>query len=886
MLTNPAQPTQNVNDLLSGSNAQQEPQGTAKVLAALARAERAKQARDKPTWEKSIDEVVFSARAAQLKAEEMRQKEVRKLEDEILKQKQKQSTLEKQLQESNSLEKIRNVLANPNATHKELQTALYQLTTFETMDAAKIELLKNALATARAIDIQDNPAVRHFLETIEHSKFDGDVVLEAFKNFVAALKEQVSPQAQPPKTPAYPTPDTSHLSGYEMLGTNEASQGIPPPRTITPPGVDPSEVAIPQQGGAPRPPLTDDVPLMFKEGPPETADKTKQTDLEAYRAKKAEILSTVPPGPRQDELLEALDNEFYGVEVEKAGTRKLTPTEQLQADIDAIKNSREIPDEDKPAHIQAIIKKFSNLHKDDPGVQLTAKRQDWDFLEKKLFDRGIKEGDPEWVVAFDDYWGLSKDDIKFGSVQSIMIEPSLMARDKSWLLEVVKQGKWEESGEPIDAIVQQVKSIREKQMALLGISNFKNYEKDSDAVIVSAIESAKNQDAKEPGYLKRVLNALYPDREKGLGLILPSKLFPTTFDRDVINQIRSGLNIHAKIKNVDLGQADLNAQAFFSLVAYAREAVRRGDISKTKIPFPIREKFRGFFNALGYSPVTAKEAQVTAVLGRSLAVFMQTISGAAVSDQEVIRLSKTTLEVTDPIEIMLAKADIIIANTFDTLEQNYSAATGNRELARMISNAVYADGYGSSRLANRPLAKTIAGLVDDAIGVFGGKSPADMKYSDVQKFMHERLAKFSEPIEEWSDEKINRVHEKVITPALKEFSIDYLSDIAYNDIGIHDIKGLTKHLERSINFIKRKTGEELLKALDVGTWKEPAVVIDWTQETVIEDISVIKKRAKEISDSFAGFEDKVLQWATDNRIPEDLMPTKERLQEIWEEATQ
>ena len=734
---------------VAGTPLQEEPSNAKDLVYLYQQALNAKQAKNYSEWKNNYDLLKIQSQRSLLAAEEKAHRQQVAHEQKMTEMIKITETAE----ENKALRQQVVQLLSSDST-SDWQKAMRILSVYRDIDASKYQALISQIAR----QMLPNPKDQELVDIRNAGGGDLEVELRAYEqrinNAVEDYRKKGSVQGQPQAQAAPPTEPIAPLPGAQSPFVGQVQR---PPvmdeMLQTQPTVD-SYLSTARGQMPTQPPFDIDEFNRFR-GIATSTSRATQWEQQYKAIQQAVADGLVSPEEANQWLL---DNPKSPTATQAKPTGEYGQYTQWRDEYIRQGLSPKEAHEKAMSHITDPVKGATDTR--------TANEKDWESIVKARNWQKISDGTapatPEYLRAHAKVFGYENDPEKLGLVDSVMAEPKLLRRDKNAVLSLIGLTQFKEAGDSIRAYVEQIKRIRSRQGAWLG--NMDIYLKDPDAAIEAGIAKAKKE-----GKLDVFLDTLFPDRDKGLGMILPSRLFPTQFDKAVTNTIRRAINTHGStVSDTKYAAIDTNAQAFLSLMALTRDAIRRGDIYTAKIPFALRSKFQGIFRLAGLSPITDKEATIHAVAARALAVFMNQISGAAVSEEEVKRLSSTMPTLDDPPDVFLAKIDAGIANTMEGLVTRYAAVT-DRETAKQIANAIYDDGYNDSILRNRLGSSVVSQLVDSLIG---DDVIENLTYGDIQQMFFERLSRFNDTGKEWTAEKIAEVNEQIIAPALKEIAID------------------------------------------------------------------------------------------------------------------
>ena len=381
------------------------------------------------------------------------------------------------------------------------------------------------------------------------------------------------------------------------------------------------------------------------------------------------------------------------------------------------------------------LRSFFQSASNKGGVDQTAKSKDWQEIEKGLLAQGKKKYSPEWTQAWTQHWGLAQDPKEMGLAQRITQDPKLLNTDKDALLSLMQLPRSVNTPDSLEGAYIQVGRIRQEQGALFG--NIETYLQDPEAAIKKAADEAKAQ-----GRLDTFLDTILPDRDKGLGMLITNKLFPTKYDREILDVVRRNVNVQSiGIGSQKLADAEKMARDMFSLLSYFKHAITNKKIYNAQVPYAVRTKLTGLFALLGKSPVTAGEIESAVQVGKAFSLFMNFISGAAVSEEEAARLAKTFIQPTDSKEMSLAKIDAMYASARDELTNHYTVAT-DRETAKRISELIIDESYDAENRAY--------GTIDSWLRGLGDRNIENMTYGQIWSALTKQAETFMEPGKEFT----------------------------------------------------------------------------------------------------------------------------------------
>ena len=373
----------------------------------------------------------------------------------------------------------------------------------------------------------------------------------------------------------------------------------------------------------------------------------------------------------------------------------------------------------------------------------TAKQKEWnESIEPSLEKLGVAKYSPEWTEKFMTHYGLDADPERMKVAEKIALDPKLLDSDKDALLAIAQLPRSVNTPDAIGAAHLEVQRIRQRQGALFG--NMETYSKDPQTAIKKAVETAKQE-----GRFDALLDTIFPDRDKGLGIMITNKLFPTSFDRQALEVIKRNANVQSVgIGTKKLVDAEKLARDLFSLLAYFKHAIDDDRIYQSWIPYAVRSKLTGLGALMGRQPITNAEVEAAAHAGEAFALFMNFISGAAVSEPEAKRLGETFIRPGDPEDMSQAKIRALFSRTRDGLINHYSTVLNN-DLAKQITEFVIDESYNPENRTN--------GTVSDWIRSLGDRSIEKMTYNQIFSKLTSEASTFMKSGEEFTKSQLSGV---------------------------------------------------------------------------------------------------------------------------------
>ena len=665
----------NIQDLLGDAHGA--PPDAANILSAAHRARKAKKSGNRDEWRDSVNEILWTARKSQLTQDKKMMDIEKKNFAEIQKMHEKMSKNELQLRMFNrglkekTIEafetgdddlafKYMAVLGTDAELYKTLGEHLYH------RDAIKANE-GDPEAQKRIRIIRGTPAEQRNLIIFDLYLRKG--IEEQQNPTITGSQTQGQPQPQQPQNFLPPGVDATDMNRQDML-----DQYLGPKSQV--PNLSATDINAP---------MYQPTAEMQQE---QDGSWTGQ-DFDNYLRFQGKIPPAAKTEPKASDDVQLLQ---FAIDNGKTPEEALEWLQKFKAKTDSGLTGdaalfQELRQEFPKASMEELRTFFqSSTAAKETAVTKTANFKDWETIEKGLIAQGSEKWDAEYTQAWSTHWGLTKDPKTMKIVQQIAQDPKLLASDKDGLLAIAQLPRSVNTPDAVGGAHLQIQRIRQRQGALFG--NMDTYLEDPQAAIKDAAETAKRD-----GKLDAFIDTIFPDHDKGLGMLLTNKFFPTTFDREVLQVIRRNTNVQSiGIGTQKLADADKMARDIFSLLAYFKHAIKDEKIYNTKIPFAVRSKLTGLAALMGMQPITNEEVQASVHAGKAFALFMKFISGAAVAENEAARLLQTFISLGDTEEMSYAKIEAMHNDVRDGLINHYASAL-DRELGEKIAELIIDESY-------------------------------------------------------------------------------------------------------------------------------------------------------------------------------------------------